>query len=193
MFSPGPQLRAYPTTWGGPTGMGCGASERVAAAVELWYASVVMGDVDSCERLSGSHNAADFVGLGGVFALLSHVRLSLDRAAPGPGFAPGCRGPGVAQVPRRLSGRGSTWRFRQQKRHLAFAPGCLACYTERIQSELTLTGWLFGVLLSTVGPWLAGQFPLSGFTYTTIRYVLSFFSYGLEPFDTEWGLVLASM
>ena len=31
-----------------------------------------------------------------------------------------------------------------------------------------LTGWLFGVQLSTVGPCLAGQFTLSGFTYTTI-------------------------
>ena len=121
MFSPGPQLRAYPTTWGGPTGMGCGASERVAAAVELWYASAVMGDVDSCERLSGSHNAADFVMIGRRFCVTQLCA---------PGFAQGCRGPGVAPVPRRLSGRGSTGRFRQQKRHLAFAPGCLACYTE---------------------------------------------------------------
>ena len=31
----------------------------------------------------------------------------------------------VAPVPHWLSGRGSTWRFRQQKRHLVFAPRCL--------------------------------------------------------------------
>ena len=31
-----------------------------------------------------------------------------------------------------------------------------------------LTGWLFGVLFSTVGPCLAGQRKLSGFTYTTL-------------------------
>ena len=31
-----------------------------------------------------------------------------------------------------------------------------------------LTGWLFGVQLSTVGPCLAGQRQLSGFTYTTL-------------------------
>ena len=31
-----------------------------------------------------------------------------------------------------------------------------------------LTDWLFGVRLSTVGPCLAGQLKLSGFTYTTI-------------------------
>ena len=39
----------------------------------------------------------------------------------------------VAPVPHRLHGRGLTGRFRQQKRHLAFAPRCLAWYTERIQ------------------------------------------------------------
>ena len=39
----------------------------------------------------------------------------------------------VAPVPHWFSGRGSTWRFRQQKRHLAFAPRCLTWYTERIQ------------------------------------------------------------
>ena len=43
---------------------------------------------------------------------------------------------GVAPVPHWLYGRGLTWRFRQQKRHLAFAPRCLTCYTERIQLEL---------------------------------------------------------
>ena len=32
----------------------------------------------------------------------------------------------VARVPHRLSGQGSTGRFRQQKRHLVFAPRCLA-------------------------------------------------------------------
>ena len=31
-----------------------------------------------------------------------------------------------------------------------------------------LTGWLFGVPFSTVGPCLAGQLQLSGFTYTTL-------------------------
>ena len=31
-----------------------------------------------------------------------------------------------------------------------------------------LTGWLFGVQVSTVGLYLAGQVELSGFTYTTI-------------------------
>ena len=42
----------------------------------------------------------------------------------------------VAPVPQWLYGRGLTWRFRQQKRHLVFAPRCLTCYTERIQLEL---------------------------------------------------------
>ena len=46
--------------------------------------------------------------------------------------------------------------------------GAWLAILKRIQSELTLTGWLFGVRLSTVGPCLAGQFHLSGFTYTTI-------------------------
>ena len=55
----------------------------------------------------------------------------------GSGLRPGLSRPrGVAPVPHWLYGRGLTWRFRQQKRHLAFAPRCLTCYTERIQLEL---------------------------------------------------------
>ena len=74
---------------------------------------------------------------GGVFASLSYVRRSLDRAVPDPGFVLGCRGPGGLLRSRSgFYGRGLTWRFRQQKRHLVFAPRCLTCYTERIQLEL---------------------------------------------------------
>ncbi len=39
---------------------------------------------NSCERLSGSHSAADFGRSGGVFALLSYVRRSLCRVRAPP-------------------------------------------------------------------------------------------------------------
>ena len=74
---------------------------------------------------------------GGVFASLSYVRRSLDRGCAGVRALPWVvEAQVVAPVPHWLCGRGSTGRFRQQKRHLVFAPRCLTWYTERIQQEL---------------------------------------------------------
>ena len=46
MFRPGPQLRAYRTTWGGPAGMGDPAPAIVVPPLEIGYASLDMGEVE---------------------------------------------------------------------------------------------------------------------------------------------------
>ena len=72
---------------------------------------------NSYEKLSGSHNAADFskgqaafVRHSAMFAGVSSKRCRI-RASPWVVEAQV-----VAPVPHRLSGRGSTWCFRQQKK-----------------------------------------------------------------------------
>ena len=51
-----------------------------------------------------------------------------------------------------------------------------------------LTGWLFGVQVSTVGRCLAGQRKLSGFTYTTLIMfcLFSVLSQAQAGVNVEW-------